>query len=177
MHMIVSYYTFLVAALAWVTLLSGIWAAVYYLLLWVLPLLTAFPFFMLLRQFVQHANCDRGRFTNTRVFLVGWLLEFAVFPFGQEYHLPHHLFASVPHYRLKELHEILMCCPDYRDKVVIVNGYVARKDGYPTVIDVLGPAYAPRGLNDPYLDDSVLIDNVVAEDAEIVQPKPDGCTT
>ena len=73
---------------------------------------------MILRQLVQHGNGDRGWLTNTRVFFVNPLINFAVFPLGQDYHLPHHLFASVPHYRLKELHEVLLQCAEYREQAV-----------------------------------------------------------
>ena len=30
-------------------------------------------------------------------------IRFAVFPMGQDYHLPHHMFCTVPHYRLRDL--------------------------------------------------------------------------
>ena len=32
----------------------------------------------------------------------------AVFPIGNDYHLPHHLFPMVPHYNLRKLHALLM---------------------------------------------------------------------
>jgi len=38
--------------------MTGAPAAVYYFLLWVVPLLTSFSFFMILRQLVQHGNGD-----------------------------------------------------------------------------------------------------------------------
>ena len=63
---------------------------------------------MIMRQLVQHGNGDRGWLTNTRTFLVAPAIRFAVFPLGQDYHLPHHVFATIPHYRLKKLHEHLM---------------------------------------------------------------------
>src|SRR5205823_4724020 len=74
-----TYLTALFDALAWVTLLTGRWAAVYYFVLWVLPLFTSFAFFMVLRQLVQHGNGDRGWLTNTRVFFVARLINFSVF--------------------------------------------------------------------------------------------------
>ncbi len=63
-----------------------------YVLLWLVPLFTSFSFFMILRQLVQHGNGDRGKLTNTRTFLLAPLINFAVFPMGQDYHLPHHLY-------------------------------------------------------------------------------------
>ena len=103
----ITYISLLFNGLAWLSLYVTPYAALFYLLLWVVPIFTSFSFFMILRQLVQHGNGDRGWLTNTRVFFVNPLINFAVFPMGQDYHLPHHLFASVPHYRLKELHELL----------------------------------------------------------------------
>ena len=95
----------------------------YFGLLWIVPLFTTFPLFMIMRQWVQHGNADRGRYTNTRVFLVNPFIRYAVFPFGMDYHLPHHIYASVPHYKLKGLHDLLLQDPEYREKGIVVEGY------------------------------------------------------
>ncbi|MBI1914078.1 MAG: fatty acid desaturase [Planctomycetes bacterium] len=157
-------------ALAWVTFLTGRPAPLYFFLLWLVPLFTSFSFFMILRQLVQHGNGDRGWLTNTRVFLVNRFINYAVFPMGQDYHLPHHLYASVPHYRLRELHEVLMEYPEYREKAVVVEGYFVprhRPPTAPTVLDVLGPAYAPREFHGVHIDNSVLEGEEV-EDREAI---------
>jgi fatty acid desaturase len=150
--------TLLFAALAWTTYLTGEWAAVYFLVLWVVPLFTSFSFFMILRQLVQHGNGGRGWLTNTRVFLVGRFINFCVFPIGQDFHLPHHLFATVPHYRLRRLHEFLLSYPEYREQAVVVEGYFLpphHPAERPTVLDVLGPEYAPQA-RDVFIDNSVM---------------------
>ena len=95
----VTYLTAVFSALAWLTYLTGRPWAIYYFVLWLVPLFTSFSFCMLLRQIVQHGHGGRERFTNTRIFLVSRLIRFAVFPLGMDYHLPHHLFPMVPHYR------------------------------------------------------------------------------
>ena len=46
-------------------------------------------------------------------------IQFAVFPLGMDYHLPHHLFPLVPHYRLRALHNLLMSVPRYRDEATV----------------------------------------------------------
>jgi fatty acid desaturase len=135
------------------------WA--YYGLLWILPLFTAFPLFMIMRQWVQHGNADRGRYTNTRVFLVNPFIRYAVFPFGMDYHLPHHIYASVPHYKLKGLHELLLQDPQYREKGIVVEGYFNSPHGKvevrnPTVIEVLGEKYAPKPDGEVYVDTDTL---------------------
>ncbi len=123
-----TYLALLYAALSAVQLAGWGPAWAYFGLLWLVPVFTAFPLFMILRQWVQHGNADRGRYTNTRVFLVGPLVRYAVFPWGMDYHLPHHLMASVPHYNLKQLHEIMLRDPEYREKGVVVDGYFGDDD-------------------------------------------------
>lgn len=135
------------------------WA--YFGLLWILPLFTTFPLFMIMRQWVQHGNADRGRYTNTRVFLVNPFIRYAVFPFGMDYHLPHHIYASVPHYKLKGLHELLLEDADYREKGIVVEGYFnsprsRTETRNPTVIEVLGEKYAPKPNGEIYVDTDTL---------------------
>jgi fatty acid desaturase len=116
--------------------------ALYYVLLWLVPLGTSFSFYMLLRQIVQHGNAGGGRLTNTRIFLVGRLIRWSVFPLGMDYHLPHHIFPLVPHYRLRELHELLLETEEYRKSATVVEGYFAhrRPPQYPTVLELMaGP--------------------------------------
>lgn len=165
-----TYITLLFNGLAWLSLWAP-YAALCYFLLWVVPIFTSFSFFMILRQIVQHGNGDRGWLTNTRVFFVHRIINFAVFPMGQDYHLPHHLFASVPHYRLKELHELLSQCAEYREQAVVVEGYFLpyeKPPTKPTVLDVLGPAYHKRA-RDVYIDNEVLEGEQVEEKDEILQ--------
>ncbi len=135
-----TFYTVLAAALAWATLLTGMPWWLFYGLLWLVPLGTSFAFFMVLRQIVQHGNADRERFTNTRVFLVNPLISMAVFPIGNDYHLPHHLFPMVPHYNLRRLHGLLMEKAIYQAEAVVVEGYFIPPQAppvNPTVLDVM----------------------------------------
>jgi fatty acid desaturase len=167
-----AYATAVFTGLAWLTWATGEWVAVYYFLLWVVPIFTAFSFFMILRQLVQHGNAGRGWLTNTRVFLVQRLIQFSIFPIGQDYHLPHHLFATVPHYRLRELHETLLGYDDYRAQAVVVEGYCLPAHGpaaRPTVLDVLGPDYVSRDPAEVFIDNSVLEGVRVDEKAEILR--------
>ncbi|HUR55628.1 MAG TPA: fatty acid desaturase [Gemmataceae bacterium] len=154
----VTFITAVLVSLAWIERLTPAPATKYYLLLWVLPVFTSFAFCMMLRQVVQHGNADRGKLTNTRTFLVHRAINFAVFPIGQEYHLPHHLYVTIPHYRLKALHEVLMQYPDYREEAVVVEGYFfpkVRPPVNPTVLDVIGPAFAAKG-NSAHIENEVL---------------------
>ena len=127
---------------------TGLETLVYFAVLWLIPLITSFSFFMMLRQTIQHGNCDRERYSNTRVFLVNPILRYAVFPFGMDYHLPHHLYAGVPHYHLPQLHELLMDQPAYRHPGCIVEGFFdsGRRTGSdsdnPSLISALGPEFS-----------------------------------
>lgn len=168
----ITFITALFSSLAWITHLTGEWAAIDFLLYWILPMVTSFSFFMILRQLVQHGNGDRGWLTNTRVFHVPRFLNFCVFPMGQEYHLPHHMYASIPHYRLAELHKLLLQYPEYREQALVVEGYFASPGGSdlaPCVLDVLGADHVPHS-NDVYIDDSVL-DHVLVEGREEIVGK------
>lgn len=163
--------TLVFAILANLTHHTGAPVWLYYYLLWLLPLFTSYAFFMILRQIVQHGNADRSWLTNTRTFLVGRFINFAVFPMGQEYHLPHHMYATVPHYRLKALHDFLMDYPEYAEEAVVVEGYFLPKSHpktRPTVLDVLGPEYARRNA-DIYVDNSVIEDDDLDEKDEILK--------
>jgi fatty acid desaturase len=165
------YITVVFTALANITFQTGAPAWLYYYLLWLLPLFTSFAFFMILRQIVQHGNADRSWLTNTRTFLVGRVINFAVFPMGQEYHLPHHMYATVPHYRLQALHELLMHYPEYQTEAVVVEGYFFPPEHppkRPTVLDVLGPQYATRN-REIYVDNSVIDDDELDEKDEILK--------
>ncbi|HLN28141.1 MAG TPA: fatty acid desaturase [Gemmataceae bacterium] len=134
-----TYLTALFTGLAWLSVWTGEPWGLYYVLLWIVPLATAFAFFMLMRQVVQHGNAGRDRFGNTRIFEVGRLIRFAVFPLGMDYHLPHHLFPMVPHYRLPALHALLMETDEYREHACMVEGYFwhRRPPAHATVLELM----------------------------------------
>lgn len=138
---------------------AGAWG--YYGLFWILPLFTAFPVFMVLREWIQHGNADRGRLTNSRVFLVDPISRYAVFPLGMDYHLPHHLYASVPHYNLKALHEALLRDPEYAEKGQVVEGWLGMgRHGDPSIVKVLGPEYAVKSTE-------IYVDEATVEEADV----------
>jgi len=146
---------------------TGVPAWDYFGVFWILPLFTFFPIFMVLREWVQHGNADRGRYTNSRVFLVDPVTRYAVFPLGMDYHLPHHLYASVPHYNLKKLHEFLLGEREYAQKGRVVRGWL--KDGVsnePSVMAVLGPDHAIKS-NDVYVDEATVAEAQVRDSEKL----------
>lgn len=131
--------TLVLTGLAALTAWTGMPWWLFYLVLWVTPLGTSFAFFMILRQVVQHGNAGRDRFDNTRVFHIHWLLNWAIFPLGNDYHLPHHIYPMVPHYNLRKLHALLMQTEEYRRRATLVDGYFvpAQPQQHPTVLDLM----------------------------------------
>ncbi|MEO8202748.1 MAG: fatty acid desaturase family protein [Betaproteobacteria bacterium] len=77
-----------------------------YLILWVLPLVTVVQAILRLRAISEHgATTDfSSPLTAARTNLTGALVGWLVFPHHVNYHIEHHLYASVPHYNLPELH-------------------------------------------------------------------------
>jgi len=77
-----------------------------YLVLWVLPLVTVVQALLRLRAIAEHgATADfSSPLTAARTNVAPAWLEWLVFPHHVNYHIEHHLYASVPHYRLPELH-------------------------------------------------------------------------
>ena len=77
-----------------------------YLVLWILPLVTVVQAILRLRAIAEHgATTDfSSPLTAARTNLAPAWLEWLIFPHQVNYHVEHHLYASVPHYRLRELH-------------------------------------------------------------------------
>lgn len=164
----VAFFTLLYASLSATEAATGapVWG--YFAVLWILPLFTTFPFFMIMRQWVQHGNADRGRLTNTRIFLVNPLLRYAVFPFGMDYHLPHHIYAAVPHYKLPDLHALLLKRDAaYAREAVVVDGYFRSQSGeHPSVLHVLAAGYTPH-TQDVFIASDTLDDADIEDPAKI----------
>ena len=80
---------------------------VQYLVLWVLPLVTVVQAILRLRAIAEHgATTDfSSPLTAARTNLGPAWLRWLVFPHNVNYHVEHHLYASVPQYNLPRLHE------------------------------------------------------------------------
>jgi len=131
-----AYYTILLVYLADIRWATSGRSAIYPVVLWLVPLGTSFPFYMYLRDVYQHSNADLGRLTNSRVFFTDPFTRWAVFVYGQDMHIPHHLFPMVPHYRLRRLHELLKKGhAAYRQEVVETHGTFHDIAGRPTILD------------------------------------------
>jgi len=77
-----------------------------YLVLWILPLVTVVQAILRLRAISEHgATTDfSSPLTAARTNVAPAWLAWLIFPHHVNYHIEHHLYASVPHYHLRELH-------------------------------------------------------------------------
>lgn len=78
-------------------------------LVWVLAYLTPFPLFLRIRSIAEHGCLEStaDMFRNTRTTRAGLLARMSVAPMQVNYHIEHHLMASVPYYRLPLMHLFL----------------------------------------------------------------------
>jgi fatty acid desaturase len=82
----------------------GVWR--WYLLLWLLPMVTLLQALLRLRAVCEHgAVRDTATpWTAARTTLASPLVRWLVFPHDMNFHIEHHLYPSVPHYRLRDCH-------------------------------------------------------------------------
>ena len=124
--------------------LGGATVLLQYLVLWLLPLLTVLQPILRLRAIAEHgavsdlsspltaARCNRT--TGSIGNLAGRAL---LFPHHVNYHLEHHLYPAVPHYRLPALHRLL------QEKGVLAGAEVR------DVADTMHIVFAPRASRPP----------------------------
>jgi fatty acid desaturase len=127
-NMVIAFHVALLAVMAW----SGY--LVQYLVLWVLPLVTVVQAILRLRAIAEHgATTDfSSPLTAARTNLAARWLEWLIFPHQVNYHIEHHLYASVPHYNLPALHRELRS-----------RGILDRAEAIPFRL-TLGKIFAPR---------------------------------
>jgi fatty acid desaturase len=99
-NVVIVFHVFMLGVFTW----SGY--LLQYLVLWILPLVTVVQAILRLRAIAEHgATTDfssplTAARTNVAPAWLAWLL----FPHQVNYHIEHHLYASVPHYHLPALH-------------------------------------------------------------------------
>lgn len=97
----VAFQAVLLGAAIW----TGWWPE--YLILWVLPLLTLLQAILRFRALCEHGAVPdtREQRLATRTTLAPWWIRWMLLPHHVNYHLEHHLYPAVPHYRLRECHD------------------------------------------------------------------------
>lgn len=92
-------------------LLGALWAVGHPLLyaVWIIAYMSPFSLFVRIRSMAEHACTEKttDMFLNTRTTRAGWLARGTVAPINVNYHIEHHVMASVPYFRLPEMHRLL----------------------------------------------------------------------
>ena len=95
-------------------------------LLWLAAFMTSHMLVTRIRQIAEHAavpdKFSEDARLNTRTLYINWLERLLIAPHQVNYHLEHHLMASVPIYRLRRLHQILLQ-KDYYEGIHFSKGY------------------------------------------------------
>ena len=71
----------------------------------------------------EHFGIDNAHsfYRETRTIKVSWLEKLFYLPNNGTYHLEHHMYPSVPFYRLKKLHALLMERPGFRERAQLTS--------------------------------------------------------
>lgn len=76
---------------------------------WVVAYFNVLPLFVRIRSLAEHGCLPRSpdMFVNTRTTRAGWLARMTVAPVHVNFHMEHHVMASVPYHRLPLMHKWL----------------------------------------------------------------------
>jgi fatty acid desaturase len=95
-----------------------------FLLLWVVPILTWLKMIMRIRSIAEHFAIDNDHvYTQSRTTLPSLFERLFVAPRHVSFHLEHHLYPSVPYFRLPQLHAVLMKDAIFQSKAHITSTY------------------------------------------------------
>jgi fatty acid desaturase len=95
-----------------------------FLLLWVVPILTWLKMVMRIRSIAEHFAIENEHvYTPTRTTLPSLFERFFVAPRNINFHIEHHLYPSVPFFRLPQLHAMLMRDATFRSKAHVTSTY------------------------------------------------------
>ena len=108
-------------------------------LAWVVANATTFSSFLRIRSIAEHAVTEASDdpLRNTRTTRANVLARLTVAPHHVNFHLEHHLLPTVPHYRLRELHELLWARGAAEQ--------ATKADGYLEVMRLASLSPSPRG--------------------------------
>jgi len=121
----------IVANLVLLGILTAFGKPHYYLMFWLLPLLTWQQVITRVRNIAEHAIVpdNDDPFRNARTTYATWLERAVLAPYWVNYHVDHHLLMYVPCYNLPKLHRLLLA-----------KGYGPRMEIQPNYISILRQA-------------------------------------
>lgn len=102
----------------------GIWKEV--VLYWLVPYFTVFFLLLYYRSVAEHFGETMEydhELTHTRTVIPHFWETWFISPHGLHFHLEHHIYPSVPFYRLRELHDAMMRNEEYAKGAHITRGY------------------------------------------------------
>jgi len=102
----------------------GVWQG--FLLYWLVPYLTLFFLLLYVRSVAEHFGPTMEHdheLTHTRTVLPHFWETWFFAPHGLNFHLEHHVYPSVPFYRLGELHRAMMANPAFAARGHVTRGY------------------------------------------------------
>jgi fatty acid desaturase len=139
---------FWVTALAAVSFL-GIWQEL--LLYWMIPYCTTFQVIRYWTEMAEHAGLPSDDpWLATRNWDGSWLARYLLAPHRDDlYHLVHHLFPAIPHYRLGEAHRLLLAVPEYANAHQCDGFFRARSAHAPSVLQDIRRPQQPSALHRP----------------------------
>ncbi|MEZ4453140.1 MAG: fatty acid desaturase family protein [Nannocystaceae bacterium] len=91
---------------------------------WVVPLVTWFVCSNYIRLICEHSavRSERPLYALTRTTIPSWFDLLFVVPRNISYHYEHHIYPSVPFYRLPALHAAMRGLPGFRDHACVSRG-------------------------------------------------------
>jgi fatty acid desaturase len=136
-NLVIAFHLLLLLAFAWAGYLAE------YLVLWVLPLVTVVQAILRLRAIAEHgATTDfSSPLTAARTNIAPAWVEWLIFPHQVNYHIEHHLYASVPHYNLPALHREMV-------KRAVLDG--AEVIAFPATLEKIFAERAPASQLEPH---------------------------
>jgi fatty acid desaturase len=113
-----------IANLVLLAILTAFGKPHYYLMFWILPLITWHMVITRLRNIAEHAVVpdNDDAFRNARTTYASWWERAILAPYWVNYHVDHHLLMYVPCYNLPKLHKLLLA-KGYGPRMEIQSGY------------------------------------------------------
>jgi fatty acid desaturase len=88
------------------------------------PLCTWLKLLLRVRAIAEHYALSHDHMlTKTRTTVPNLFDRLFVAPYSVGYHMEHHLYPSVPFFRLRRLHRLCLADPVFREKAHVTRGY------------------------------------------------------
>lgn len=113
-----------------------------FLMYWVAPYVSTFQVMRYWAEMAEHSGLASDRaWSATRNWTAALPIRWLLAPHSDHWHLVHHLYSNVPHFRLANAHRVLMRVPEYVDEGHHCDGlFFAHRPDAPSVIsDLMHP--------------------------------------